>query len=43
MNDAFLLMFRNDAFVVTGEYSADIPYPHKHIGDFEISKLLIEN
>jgi len=34
-----LTFFRNDAFVVTGEYSADIPYPHKHIGDFEIMEV----
>merc|ERR1719312_750326 len=31
-----LTFFKTEAFCVTGEYSADVPYPTKHIGVFEI-------
>lgn len=34
-----LTFFRSEAFVVTGEYSSDVPYPNKHIGDFEIMEV----
>jgi len=34
-----LTFFRSEAFVVSGEYSNDVPYPSKHIGDFEIMEV----
>ena len=34
-----LTFFKSEAFVVTGEYAGDVPFPSKHIGDFEICKL----
>ena len=38
-----LTFYKSEAFCVTGEYSAPVPYPTNHIGVFEISKLIILN
>ena len=33
-----LTFFKSEAFCVEGEYNADVPFPTKHIGLYEISK-----